>query len=156
MVSRMQTLFDPACRYGPGGDFTRIWPARMLPAMGGLRDLMGSMVELATAILGMELHTAVPVDRPAPACAAALAGSVFSMAGEGLRAVQPGPIARHRQLPQGQKLLFSDDSRIVTAARNKPGYRIRTYRKTSKKRHSVGLIPQESLFKTGCNRAKTA
>jgi len=155
MASQVDSRFDPACMYGPGGDFMRIWPKCLSPTTGNVRDLIGSIFDLGKSMLGLEPQGSVPVSEQSEATEHAFAGKpVIARANKTYNSA--GGSSNCLQLPRGQKLLFADDSRIVTAARDRPGYRIRSYRKAAKKRNSISVIRQESLFEAVRSHARTA
>lgn len=128
--------FEPVCRFGPGGDFVSIWPESSGAQQSRLLKVLACLNEIIAGVLGSEF------DRPSAAVPRA----------------QPIPTVRFGQLQksQAQPMLFPDDSRIGLRAAHKPRHRIRTHRRTVKKRPRIGPDEQGLLFASDIKIARTA
>ena len=150
---------EPACRFGPGGDFVSFWPGeaavRTEPSLNPLRSQrheMAGSCERPNGFTGLlrtirekilrrkgKLNYAIgnnKADKPSYATSTTVikSDSVFC----------------------GEPMLFADDWRIRLRAGHKPKHRIRAYQRASKKRAAVGLCGQGSLFEANFKSARTA
>jgi hypothetical protein len=127
---------EPACRFGPGGQYVRPWPGEARGAADGLRALLTSIAEIGAVLLGSEPgsaeDTAAVNDRyPAYPRKAAAAGYLFG--------AEAAPLSLHR--------------RTGEQSRHRPKHAPRVHRKTSKGSTSSR---QKLLFEIDFSRAKTA
>jgi len=166
MDSDRDERIEPVCRFGPGGDFISVWPlesARAIqPSPNRLAKLLTSLSEIITALLGSEFDTAtVPTD------IRRRTNHLFAEKEKSEDAVgnnkadkpahaTPATIIKSHSRFSGEPVLFADDWRIGLRTGHKPKHRIRTYRRTAKKRPAFGLSGQVSLFETNFKSARTA
>ena len=143
---------EPLCRFGPGGDYVKdLSPSALNTAkkrgtvensltrvLYTLADIVNSVLDMNEADVNSENKGKGPVY---------VANNTDSEAAS---------IAEGRGNISEQQLLFPDDWRAGRATRNKPQYRLRTYRRTSKKRHVVGHERQGTLFGPDFRSARIA
>lgn len=160
MVDYIKRQIEPACKFGPGGDFVSHWPGRagepQEVSTNRLGRVLASIGEIITTLIGL-----------APEQMRVAEESILYKEGKSGYAVtniraDRGPyttsatIIKGNRLFPGEPLLFADDSRISVRTGHKPKHRIRTYQRASKKRSSFSLPGQGSLFETDLKSARTA
>jgi hypothetical protein len=139
---------DPVCKFGPGGDFVSNWPGKPVDylkhSQSPLTKLLYSISKLINAAQA-EHQQEYSVNIT-----------------EGTNAAQPNtktiPTSSSNSDVQGQTLLFADDSRTGTGTVHKQKHRVRTHRRTTKKRPAIGIAGQQTgtLFETNGSGVKTA
>lgn len=137
---------EPICRFGPGGDFVWVWPRERLVSpqaeAGGLGRLLGRLNEIMFKLLGSEEDKSEYVNENSKADSETYAASATV-------------IRANRQL-QREPMLFSDDWGAGVGTGSKPKHRVRTHRRASKKRPSLRVWGQGSLFDADLRSARTA
>lgn len=155
---------EPACKFGPGGDYLSVWPpSRSIPgdpSSGHLTRLLESLAEIVGVLAGTRRIEASAVP-PAADQVIARAKETTQDAVERHRPrrrfnpeTAPGA-SSHRRFP-GQPLLFADDCRPGDGAEPEPKHRIRASRRAAKKIAAHDFPGQGSLFEVDAPRAKSA
>jgi hypothetical protein len=147
MINKSNGQPEPLCKFGPGGDFVRAWPALTYKVQKSpVAKLIDSLGEITAAITasGPNISTEESFlyadkandDQPAhtPPITAIKGDSIFP----------------------GQPLLFPDDFRIGRNFKHQSKHRIRTYRRAAKKESAVSLPGQSSLFAADLRSARSA
>lgn len=161
----------PLCKFGPGGDFTSQYDSEK-PAespAGGISPL-GKVLNLIAEVIGAavqpEILTEIACALP-PVDLQINADSLLSSQ-ENCPDDQTSLLGQFTSKPQatssltanrsltGQPMLFSNDWRISPGPQHKPGHRIRTHRRTARKKDAHAVHRQGSLFETNTGRRKTA
>lgn len=157
MNSQPNKQTEPVCRFGPGGDFSSVWPPQSQPPLVrrsvsevGKKQpvkLLGRLNEIITTLLGSTCGLATSKEN--------LEYVVESSSGKPAYS-SPTAVIKSDSRFSGRPLLFPDDCRIGLGADNKPKHHIRAYRRTAKKRPAVTFAGHGSLFETNFKSAKTA
>ena len=159
--------FEPVCRFGPGGDFTTVWPKdaiqSALPGPNSLTGVLNKIAFILNKALGSD---AIGGTKPATNIQKT---SVNKPGGEGTKTdadkdgKSNGPTdtetdrtAKGNIKFPGQQLLFTDYSRAGKSVRHKPKHRIRAHHRAAKKGTAFELAGQGSLFDDNLKSAKTA
>ena len=146
---------EPVCKFGPGGDFVTEWPARKkVPKQkeNPLGEVLTTIAEILGTTIRPELLTAadghwdIGINK-------LFKGSPFTEETSGAdnksnrndQSASTGSIKSNSNV-RAEPLLFADDRRAGRKVKRKPNYRIRTHRRTSKKRTSAQLEGQGTLF----------
>jgi hypothetical protein len=162
----------PLCKFGPGGDFTSQWDSQKpnLAALEGVSPI-GKVLNLIAEVIGAAVQPEIlteiacalpPIDEsqnnPNPTLSSQEIQTDGQTAIVRLCANQPQAVSRLKagRTPAGQSMLFSNDWRTGTDLKHKPGHRIRTHRRASRKKPVDTVHGQGSLFETGALRRKTA
>jgi len=161
----------PLCQFGPGGDFTSQYDSEKpaSPAADGISPL-GKVLNLIAEVIGAtvqpEILTEIACALP-PFDLQNGANSIMSSE-ESCPDDQTALVGKYANQPQttsslktnrplaGQPMLFSNDWRIGPGAQHKPGHRLRTHRRTARKKAADAVHRQGSLFETNGCRRKTA
>ena len=145
----------PVCKFGPGGDFVREWPARkkmskstetpLGKVLTTIAEILGTTIrpELLTAADG---HWDISINK-------LFKGSPFkeepsdadNRSNQNDQSASTGSVKSNSNV-QAEPLLFADDRGAGRKVKRKPNYRIRTHRRTSKKRTSLQFKGQGTLF----------
>ena len=145
----------PVCKFGPGGDFVREWPARKkVPKQK--ETPLGKVLTTIAEILGTTISPEVPAAAEGHwdiGINKLFKGSAFTEEPSGAdnrskrndQSSSTGSVKSNSNV-RAEPLLFADDRRVSRKVRRKPNYRIRTHRSTSKKRTSSQLEGQGTLF----------
>ena len=148
----------PVCKFGPGGDYTEIWPegseliefanaeGQQKNALGRLLDMLSGMAQLLRGRPDKQnIEISGPVEiaiyEEKDGCAA------YTKAGS--------DIEGNRRVWK-QRWLFADDRRTGGAGGRKPDNHIRTHRAAPKKGIHLGPGAQSTLFDADAKGAKTA
>jgi hypothetical protein len=136
------TRIGPVCRFGPGGDFTSVWPAG------------GELVESAD-LVGQPKNTVARLLNVLIGLIEALRGSPDKIENPGIG--KPIKISKANE----QRWLFADDRKVRRLAGHKTTHNIRAYKITTKKRNRMprraGLTSaSHTLFDSTFKDAKTA
>jgi len=161
MDSRFNNQNEPLCRFGPGGDFAYGWSPKnkntsQMPG-NPLSRILETITQLIMDVLGPDFASY----KTPPANTKNQTHNILNLKGNLKYAdnqINPpaNAIIKLHSKVQCQPMLFSDDSRISIKTANKPKHRIRTHRRTAKKRVSVGITGQGTLFEDNVKSAKTA
>jgi hypothetical protein len=148
----------PVCKFGPGGDYTELWPqgseliefanAEGQPknALGRLLDILSGMAQL---LRGKPDKQNIEISGPVEI--------VIYEAKVGCAAyTEAGSVVEGNRRVWKQRWLFADDWRAGEAGRRKPDNHIRAHRATPKKGIHLGSVAQSSLFDADVKGAKTA
>jgi len=160
--------FDgPVCRFGPGGEYVKDWPAKknQLPVPGS--NQLNKVLALIADVMGTTVSGELMIQSQGPACvgahgkAAPLQANTESPADNYMqRGKQSGATdkpdhtnytpstagAKDSSRIAAEPMLFSDDSGSGRGAGRKPHYRIRAYRRSSRKRPAHKIEAQATLF----------
>jgi len=163
--SRFNTENEPVCRFGPGGDFTSIWPGKdagsSLIRPNSLSKVLASIAQTMGIILGSApAGTSKTTSNTQIKCIFFAKEkhkheSKSNKTDKSTDAPSTTIIKGHRQLPD-EPMLFSDDSRAGRRAGHKSKHRVRAHRRTSKKRSPDGMRRQGTLFDANLKSARTA
>ena len=156
----------PVCKFGPGGDYTEIWPegseliefanaeGQQKNALGRLLDMLSGMVQLLRGKpdkqnieISGPVEIAIYEEKDGCAARSERCRTAYTEAGsvvEGNRRVWK------------QRWLFADDRRAGGAGGRKPDNHIRTHRAAAKKGIHLGPGAQSTLFDADVKGAKTA
>lgn len=172
MLNRFENDNPPLCRFGPGGDFTfDLWLSRWFAESAGpasspnnrLDKILASLSEIIAAMLGEcpEDYTVESEKYPRPAKhiifpLAKLKGADKTTEPDKTAHPAPAPAVKNAGSLPEQQMLFPVDGGNSRKASNKPKYRIRTYRRASKKKALVGIFGKGSLFDDNLKSARTA
>ena len=154
---------EPVCRFGPGGDFVSVWPpphSRLpQPSPNRLAKLLTWLSEILTTLLGLEPDTAaaVPTNIQPAAENILCRRAKLQYQAQSTKPDKPVPptlaaVIKGDSFSPAQSMLFPDDCRTG----HKSKHRIRTHRRTAKKRPALSFTSQDSLFETNLKSAKTA
>ena len=147
MYERMNREDEPLCRFGPGGDYVSFWPGEGEEINDGqsqqLTRLLTGLAEIIGAITGTgqkgKLDYAVKED-------------------DGQLSVdaETATIIKGDFRIQDEPMLFTDDRGTGGRTGHKPKHRIRTHKRTSKKRSSSGQSGQGTLFEADFKSTRIA
>lgn len=165
MASRFNKPNEPVCKLGPGGDFTFIWPAEgsefAQAATGWLTKALDSIGQIMNTVLGAgEARPLAATNvgtsaRRIPDREETIGYAVEDRKCDETADAPSATVIKGDWRIWSQPMLFADDRRVSLPGGHKPKHRIRTYQRASKKRASVGLHGQGSLFETDLARAGT-
>ena len=144
----------PICRFGPGGDYVRNWPAgtsdEPASSQGNpLGRILATLADMIGATLDPELLTEINPLAEAENIHNNPVEENISYAVEKSATASnapPTPGSKSNSSVRGQSMLFSDDGRVSRPVRRKPHNRIRAHRRTSKKRSAHEIPGQGTLF----------
>jgi hypothetical protein len=167
MYNRFENDNPPLCRFGPGGDFTSDWFAQSAgptPSSNNrLNNILASLSEIIAAMLGAgpDDYTVKSEKYSRQAKRIIFPKSELKHADKDIKPDKtadpaPAPVVNDGSSLPEQQMLFPDDGGDSRRASNKPKYRIRTYRRASKKKAPVSLFGQGSLFDDNLKSARTA
>ncbi len=157
-VGRFDEFRDyPLCRFGPGGDYVRNWPAKTTNpptanSSNPLRKILNTIADIIGATIDPNMLSDMTVEGPAD-CTSPV---IINDSREEKRDAADNP--EHTDHPQAvgntqthsevqpQPMLFSDDRRTRTSRRRKSNHRIRAYRKPQKKKTPHKIEGQGTLF----------
>jgi hypothetical protein len=156
---------DPLCRFGPGGDFTSVWPQDKLdishPQENVLSKVLGSIAEIMEAVLTPEMQDgSIEITYPK-----VTSRRIIFPKGQLKNAEIYEPKTTHAQTTtalkdnsqlSGQPMLFPDDYGISDTTGHKQKHRVRTPGRIKKKKAPVSIFGQGSLFEDNLQSAKTA
>ena len=147
---------EPLCCFGPGGTYVSFWPLSQEKTKGVLSAGIRGVLEMLGVLMGV-----CPSDVPQRTLDTSLHqwkepmhDTQCSATGASDTA-STSDIGGHLRFP-AEPMLFSDDSRVSRRTQPKPKYRVRTYRRTPRKRASLDSPGQGTLFEVDVPRAKTA
>ena len=157
---------EPVCKLGPGGDFTFIWPAEGSEfgqaATGWLTKALDSIGQIMNTVLGaVEARPLATTNvgtsaRRIPDREETIGYAVEDRKCDETADAPSATVIKSNWRIWSQPMLFADDRRVSLPGGHKPKHRIRTYQRASKKRASVVLHGQGSLFEADLARAGTA
>jgi hypothetical protein len=158
---------EPVCRFGPGGDFVSFWPKQhstsRKPVPNSLALLLERLAKIINTKLSPDFDASAdsPKNTPQPQTLTLpekgnLKYEVKHAKSEKPVNTAPTPGINSNCDLQVQPMLFPDDRRVSISTGHKPKHRIRTYRRTAKKKAPVQLPGQGSLFEADFRCAKTA
>ncbi len=157
---------EPICRFGPGGDFISVWPGKSSDSISSkpnsLNKALGSIAELVALMLGSEPEgisiSRAGIQTNARRIFFAKEKLKYASNNKPKAAVNSATtsVTKNDSKFRDEPMLFADDSRISINTGNKPKHRIRTYKRTAKKRSSISIPGQGSLFEVDVKSARTA
>jgi len=158
---------EPVCRFGPGGDFVSFWPPRHSASRKAVPNSLALLLERLAKIINAKLTPDFDASADSPKITHQPQPLTLAEKGKleyevkHAKSEKPTNTATISVINsncdlQDQPLLFPDDRRVGISTGHKPKHRIRTYRRTSKKKAPVQLSGQGSLFETDLRCAKTA
>lgn len=159
----------PLCKFGPGGDFTNQYDSEKpaMPTADGISPL-GKVLNLIAEVIGAAVQPEILTEI---ACALPPVDALTNTDTSSSKETRPDDQTQFAQSPDqpqaasgaktnrplaGQPLLFSNDWRTGAGPQHKPGHRIRTCRRASRKKTAPPVYRQGSLFETHACRRKTA
>ena len=144
----------PLCRFGPGGEFISDWPARDMQSPPGFGNRLGKVLTTIADMIGATMNPELLNEIEHSSITEA---SVYEQkekeknqnannktAGTGYAPPVSG--AENNSKTICQAMLFSDDGGVSSRVGHKPNNRIRTRRRTSKKKTDYRLKGQGTLF----------
>ena len=133
------TEFDdfnvPVCRFGPGGDYVKDWPAKKSQLPEPESNPLGKVLALIVDVMGTTVSGELMIQSQGPTDEPDHTNYTASTAG-----------AEDSSRISAEPMLFADDSRSSRGVRHKPHYRIRAYRRSSRKRTARKIDTQATLF----------
>ena len=156
----------PVCKFGPGGDFVTVWQPRPSKSSGPsnyLVKLLTSTVEMVVILLGLERSSPSVCSKSARYCSECIVRQKEEVRNAVRNkkvhdTIEPAAttVAEADRSFSREPMLFPNDNGIGIRIKHKPKHRVRTYRRTAKKR--LALVPSEqgSLFETDFKGARTA
>jgi hypothetical protein len=157
---------EPLCRFGPGGDFVASWqpePSIISESANVIVKIMAIMIEAVVIIVGLRrVDTGIRLRK------ICFSGELKLHNREEIRnAIQDGgtggktdseavTIAEDGSSLSAEPMLFPDIGGDGVGIEHQPKHRIRTYRRTAKKRPAFGFCEQGSLFEGQFASARTA
>jgi hypothetical protein len=162
---------DPVCKFGPGGDYSVVWPPGSPSghdlSAGALTRFLASLADIAGVVSGVargrrvaamdEGIIAEPLMETLSNAAEIIRidGSPIDEIGTAFDA-PTGANAPTRRFLLRQSVLFADDKRTRPGDEHQPKHRVRTPRRTAKKRLDLDLPGQGTLFEIDLPRLRTA
>jgi len=148
------TEFDdfnvPVCRFGPGGEYVKDWPAKKSPLPEPESNPLGKVLALIADVMGTtvggELMIQAGIEEPAENYLIPEKQSGAANRGENPSYAPSTAGAKDSSRISAEAMLFADDSRSSRRAGRKPHHRIRAYRRTSRKRTARRIEGQGTLF----------
>jgi len=153
---------EPVCKFGPGGDYVSFWPpgSYELPRLStnSLTKVLLSLSKIIENLVGSESGN-ILAGRAANRFVCGKGD--FEDVVKSSTTDKPGHPASNAVIKDdragpGEPMLFADDWRAGGRAGHKPKHHIRAHRRTAKKRVSVSLSGQGSLFELDLQGAGTA
>jgi len=146
-----QDMDKAVCKFGPGGQFVSLWAGGSTNAGGPLGKVLAAITDIVMATFAAE---ALAQPGPIPT---KQEKSVDGSKKPNLGAYAAATAAfKGSGAVSGQAMLFGNNSGAGRAVGHKPQYRIRAYRRSSRKRVVFGTTGQGLLFEDNGKRAKTA
>ncbi len=158
---------SPLCRFGPGGDYTSLWPTAndaSEPREGSsLTALLKSLGELVALCMGAPVGSLQAGRSDARSLIARIRFpkerinnvKSDSTATRSSDAATNASAQIHRQ-HQAKQMLLPYDGGTGKQAGSQPKHRVRAHRGASKKRAAVGFTGQGTLFDSDTRSARTA
>jgi hypothetical protein len=154
----------PLCKFGPGGDFVSVWqPETPGPCEQSnyLKKLSISIFEVAAILLGFKLTKPLNLLINASGSPALHNNEEMKNAFKFNRVHRttnpaPTPVAQDDSRLPSEPMLFPDFGRNGIRIRHQPKHRIRTYRRTAKKRPAMRFAKQSTLFEDKFKCARIA
>ena len=156
------TEFDdfnvPVCRFGPGGEYVKDWPAKkgQLPVpesnplgkvLALIADVIGTTVSGELMIqAGAVSETKADIEEPADNYLIPEKQSGAANRGENTNYAASTAGPKDSSRISAEPMLFADDSRSSGRAVHKPHHRIRAYRRAPRKRPARKIDTQATLF----------
>ncbi len=157
MISDRDNQFEPICRFGPGGDFVSDLPQSQpqpnLPSHNPLGKVLETIGEIMNAVLGAEFQAD---EKNFLDAKGNFKYEVKISDTENPPYPATARIIKSDSLLSGQQMLFPDNRRISIKSVHKQKHRIRTHHRTAKKRPSLSIAGQGSLFDDNFKSARTA
>lgn len=156
---------SPLCKFGPGGDFVDEWDAPSASPQHNESHL-GQVLNVIAEIIGAtvqpeiltEIACALPVksDSKTPVLNKL---SIQEKTADGLQLVNHSQAARNTSTGgklSKEPMLFSDDWGTGSSVKHKPNHRLRTHRRTARKKTAGAFNGQSTLFEINPIGRKTA
>ena len=164
MEEQKDKQIEPICRFGPGGAYTSSWPGKPVELRGFFVTRIGRIIHFANEFLyafvgcGFTLNQSVTEGGQIELSSLRKEKLKYGFGyNTGRKAHAPSITAVEGDSSfSEERMLFTDDGRIVFPAGHKSKHRVRAYRRTSKKGTSFGLSSQGTLFKSDLQSARTA
>jgi hypothetical protein len=145
---------QPLCKFGPGGDYTRVWPPQPIGEQAAMENPIGKLL----ATIGQIISATVTPEKISEITAGyAISGpnKINPYRERAKREPTTGNAKATESAKPGigsgtKQLLFADDSRSGQRTRRKPNNRVRTHRRVAKKRADHQDDGQGTLFKDNC------
>jgi hypothetical protein len=154
--NRFESETRPLCKFGPGGDYVSTWPGNGKSYSEKNNNALSKVLSTVASILGAvikadmlsEMETQVETEA---AIIAKLAEDKIAGKYE-----QPEPTdnttstcgTKSDSLLRKEPLLFGDDCGISNTAKRKSNHRVRTHRRTTRKKAAQWDKGQGTLFET--------
>lgn len=151
----------PLCKFGPGGDYVSSWSAPEPSKPQEEHSPLGKVLNLIAEILGAAVQPEILTE-----IACALPTEPLNPQTASREKTKNEPAYSHNTPPASytpsgktvctEAMLFSDDWGIGCGPAHQSGHRIRTRRRTSRKRPSGTFNRQGTLFDTHTGRRSAA
>ena len=166
LVTKKNNENAPLCKFGPGGDYVSVWqpePPESYEKSNCLKKVFTSTIEVAAILLGYKRTNPYIPFKNTSGSAETLFFHKEEMknASESNRVHhKPHPatisVAQDDSRISAEPMLFPDIGRNGIRIKHQPKHRIRAYKRTSKKRLTVRLTEQGSLFEGQFKSARIA
>ena len=167
MTPERNGQIQPLCTFGPGGDFVSFWPKQHSTSRNAVPNSLALLLERLARIINAKLtpdfdasaashkitHQPKTLTLPEKGN---LEYEVKNAKSEKPTDAETTAVIKSNCDLQDQQMLFPDDCRAGLSTGHKPKHRIRTYRRTTKKKAPAQLPGQGSLFEADFRCAKTA
>ena len=144
---------SPVCRFGPGGDFVNNWPGNaeqyLKKSQNPISKLLCSISKIIDT-MQEQSDSVVTIDNTSDPYQEKALDNATNNEFTNTQTVTTAPDGCD---VEGQKLLFTDDSRTSPTVEHKPKHRVRTHRRTAKKRPALRIAGQGSLFEAHAQSA---
>jgi hypothetical protein len=155
---------EPLCRFGPGGDFVWSWrpepPEIERPYSRPILELFRCIIETFTALLGPDLINEQAKQNYGGSLiirSKEIVSNAFKdRARDEFANTEKNPAPQINTLFPREPMLFPDLRGTGIKPWHKPKHGIRAHRRTAKKRPSVSLSGQGTLFDADVQSARTA
>lgn len=168
-MERERTIkIGPACRFGPGGEYTSIWPEDLAEiakfaacgnkstnARGGLLNVLRGVIEI---LRGSQRGREIEIEGPTQVEEGTSAGMMqpYGTGNKPTAYAQTGSVIKGDSSIRQQRWLFADDWRTGQPCGRKQDNHIRAHRAVAKKGIHFGPGGQSTLFDADVKGAKTA
>lgn len=168
-MERERTIkIGPVCRFGPGGEYTSMWPEDLVEvaefaacgnksknARGGLLNVLKGIIEI---LRGSQPGREFEIEEPAQVDEGTSSGVIqpYGTTDNPAAYAQAGSVVEGDSAIRQQRWLFADDWRTGQPGGRKQDNHVRTHRAITKKGIHFGPGAQSTLFDADVKGAKTA
>jgi hypothetical protein len=158
-MERERTIqIGPVCKFGPGGDYTEIWPdgselIEFANAEGQHKNALGRLLNI---IAGMARILRGSPDKQYIEISGPMEIPIYGAKDRCAAYTEAGSDIENNRRVCGQRRLFADDWRAGADSGGKQNNHIRAHRAVTKKGIHLGPGGQSTLFDADLKGAKTA